>query len=112
MSYRVERALRYPANPDAPRAEWRWRRAVAGDIVDDIPAASIARLLEIGAITPAGEGDGPAPLPDDFPGRAALVAAGLTTLGAVREAGERLGAIRGIGPRTLAAIAQALEGGD
>ena len=55
---------------------------------------------------PAPVGDG---LPDDFPGRAQLVAAGLDTMSAVR-AHEDLTQVEGIGPATAGKIQEALEG--
>ena len=50
------------------------------------------------------------PLPEDFPGRGALLAAGYTTLESLRGLSEAdLIAIRGIGPKLAKQILQALE---
>jgi predicted flap endonuclease-1-like 5' DNA nuclease len=50
------------------------------------------------------------PLPEDFPGRNAFLAAGYTTLESLRGLSEAdLIAIRGIGPKLAKQILQALE---
>ena len=50
------------------------------------------------------------PLPENFPGRALLLGAGYTTLEAVREAtDEALLGVKGIGPKLLAEIRDALR---
>jgi len=50
------------------------------------------------------------PLPDDFPGRNALLAAGYATLESLRGLSEAdLIAIKGIGPKLAKQILQALE---
>jgi predicted flap endonuclease-1-like 5' DNA nuclease len=50
------------------------------------------------------------PLPEDFPGRGALLAAGYTTLESLRGLSEAdLIAIKGIGPKLAKQILQALE---
>ena len=55
------------------------------------------------------ESAGGTPLPEDFPGRAALQAAGYTTLEALRGlTQEELAAIKGIGPKLAQRILAAL----
>ncbi len=50
------------------------------------------------------------PLPENFPGRGALLAAGYTTLESLRGLSEAdLVAVRGIGPKLAKQILQALE---
>jgi hypothetical protein len=50
------------------------------------------------------------PLPENFPGRSALLAAGYTTLESLRGLGEAdFIAIKGIGPKLAQQILQALE---
>jgi predicted flap endonuclease-1-like 5' DNA nuclease len=50
------------------------------------------------------------PLPEDFPGRGALLAAGYATLESLRDLSEAdLIAIKGIGPKLAQQILQALE---
>jgi hypothetical protein len=50
------------------------------------------------------------PLPEDFPGRGALLAAGYTTLESLRGLSEAdLIAIKGIGPKLVQQILQALQ---
>jgi hypothetical protein len=73
----------------------------------DCPDGSVDQLLELGHIElPTRKKNGS--LPDDFPGRAALEAAGLDTYGEVRAAGD-VTAIPGIGAATAKKIADALE---
>ncbi len=50
------------------------------------------------------------PLPEDFPGRGALLAAGYTTLESLRSLSEAdLTAVRGVGPKLARQILRALE---
>jgi hypothetical protein len=54
--------------------------------------------------------EGATPLPEDFPGRGALLAAGYTTLESLRGLNEAaLIAIKGVGPKLAKRILQALE---
>lgn len=72
--------------------------------------AIAAALVPPVADAPSGNattGDGPTDLPDDFPGRDALMDAGHTTIDAVRAATD-LTAITGIGKATAAAITESL----
>lgn len=50
------------------------------------------------------------PLPEDFPGRDALIAAGIDDLAAVPADGDQLVAIKGIGKVTAGQILAALKG--
>jgi hypothetical protein len=68
-------------------------------------AASERAVLEVTESQPPAVGD----LPDDFPGRAHLLDAGLGTIEAVRRH-EDLTQISGIGPATADKIKEALEG--
>lgn len=93
-------------------------RIAAGELVelDDKTAAPLKRVKAIAAVpqrvTPAEPGQAEATqdgLPADFPGREALLTAGIDSLQAVRNAGEEdLAAVKGIGPATLKAILAAL----
>jgi hypothetical protein len=108
--YLVHTGLHYPTNPKAPREDWEWKRAEPGEVVDDLPAASVSWLLERGAITAAGKDR--TSLPDDFPARDLLAAAGITTYGDVERQYDRLGEIRGVGAKTLEDIRAALVADD
>jgi predicted flap endonuclease-1-like 5' DNA nuclease len=60
--------------------------------------------------TPPNAQESATPLPEDFPGRGALLAAGYTTLESLRGLSEGdLIAIKGIGPKLAQQILQALE---
>ena len=48
--YRVLNGLTYPRNPQEPRAQWVWKRAEPGEIVDDLVPKSINWLLDVGWI--------------------------------------------------------------
>lgn len=102
----VHTGIEYPTNPSAPVEQWDVRRAEPGDVVDDIPASSLGWLEEQDYITPAGRNHDP--LPEDFPARDLLVAAGHKTIGAVEAHADTLLAIPGIGPKTHDDIRAAL----
>lgn len=53
--YRAVRGLRYPTNPAAKRENWQMKRVQPGEVVDDIPARSVAWLLQRGYIAPVGD---------------------------------------------------------
>jgi len=60
--------------------------------------------------TPPNAPETSTPLPEDFPGRSALLAAGYATLESLRGLSEAdLVAIKGIGPKLAQQILQALE---
>lgn len=63
--FRVLKGINYPTDPEIlrrlrageniPWPDRQMRRAEPGDVVDDLPTASVPWLLEDGAIEPAGE---------------------------------------------------------
>ena len=79
--------------------------------VADLAPAAPAETMVINITEPA---PGPTavayPLPDDFPGRDALIAAGIDDLAAIPADGDQLVAIKGIGKVTAGQILAALKG--
>lgn len=68
-----------------------------------------APLLRLNLLAPLDDQEDDGDLPEDFPGRPALIKAGLTTVEAVAAlTAEQLGELKGIGKATVEQIATAL----
>jgi len=91
-----------------PRAAGQVLNRMIRELLEHLsgPAADALARSEPPALLPAGDAN--AELPEDCPGRAALIAAGVSTIGALL-ALDDLQEIPGIGPATEAKILDALE---